>query len=495
MSSASLDNVRVRIAPSPTGNLHIGTARTALFNYLFAKSTNGKFILRIEDTDLERSEEAYIQNIFDGLNGLGLTWDEGPDTSDTAYGPYRQTQRLNLYQTHLQQLLDADKAYHCYCTPEELDSERERRKKANPDDQSAYAYSGRCRDASTRAELATDQTRNPVVRFRVPDNRGEVLVSDRVRGEVTFDSTLIGDFVIQKSGDVQNKGTPTYTFCNVVDDHLMKISHVIRGEDLLPNTPNQIMLYEAFGWEVPGFAHLSLILAADRTKLSKRHGATSVAEFLEKGYLPEAICQFLAHLGWSDPEEKTDEFQTLLDISKRFTLERIANHAAVFDVDKLNHLNGKLIREMEVPELVSRARPFLFSFDLSQYSDEKLSMMLDAVRKNLTLLSDLPEAVSYFFDADITLAGDDPKTVLAKFSSDVIDKADWNSPEDLGARVHDLAEALKPLKTKTVMWAIRGAVTGRTAGADLSKTLYILGKDVVSHRVKTALELTSGQTV
>ncbi len=486
--------IRVRIAPSPTGFLHVGTARTALFNFLYAKGHGGKFILRIEDTDRERSQEIYTQNIFDSLKALGLQWDEGPDIGG-PFAPYAQSERTALYQEWANQLLASGHAYHCYMTQAELEAEKVKAQ----EEKRAYIYSGACRDPKVREALAAKPAedgspRKPSIRFLIPDNRGTVTFNDSVRGEVSFDSKLLGDFVIMKSD-----GTPSYNFAVVVDDMLMKISHVIRGEDHISNTPRQIMIYEAFGVTPPQFAHVGMILAPDRSKLSKRHGAVAVSDYIKEGYLPEAFCNFLTLLGWSPPDG--EEIGTLAHFAQLFELERITHSPAIFEKDKLNFINGKLIRTMPLDQLLERARPYLHAFDLNQYSQERLFEILDAVREPITVLSELPDAVSYFFgrtvilDAQLVgevLTGPEPAQVLAAFQNEFLTNADFNSVEALAAAIKELGNSLKPLKMKTVMWSIRAALTGRTHGADLSKTLHILGKETVRHRIETALTLTTG---
>ncbi len=492
--TTTLNDVRVRIAPSPTGNLHIGTARTALFNYMFARRHSGTFILRIEDTDTERSTQEYANNIFEGLTKLGLDWDEGPSLEGDKggeYGPYRQSERVDLYQKYIQKLLDEGKAYHCYLSEDELNAERAEAKANNE----PYIYSGKCRDPKVREELAKDPSRKPVIRFRVPDDRGTIVVSDLIRGDIAFESDLLSDFVIVKSD-----GMPTYTLCNVIDDSLMKISHVIRGEDLLPNTPNQLLIYEGLDIDPPKFAHLSLILAPDRTKLSKRHGATSLAEFVDQGYLPEAICNFLTLLGWSSPT--ADEEGTLEFFSSQFDIERCSHSATVFDIDRLNSINAKMIRAMDLDTLLKVSKPHLADFSLDQYDDEKLKLILDAVREPITMLSELPEQVKYFFgrkvihDAQLVgevLTGPEQETVLNRFRDEFLETADFSSIESVGEAMTEFVAATKPIKTKVVMWTIRGSVTGQTRGADLNTTLYILGKDIIKERVNTALELTTNE--
>lgn len=488
-----MSEVRVRIAPSPTGFLHVGTARTALFNYLFAKRHGGAFVLRIEDTDRERSRPEFTHNIFESLKALGLAWDEGPDVGG-PWGPYAQSERLHLYQEWAEKLLMEGKAYHCYHTPQELDALREQ---AQAD--GGNVLQDPCRNEAERSTLAArplpdGSSRQPSIRFRIPDNRGEITFADHVRGEVSFDSALLSDFVILKSD-----GTGSYNFAVVIDDHLMRISHVIRGEDHISNTPRQILLYEALGVTPPEFAHVSMILAPDRSKLSKRHGAVAVSDYIRMGYLPEAFCNFIALLGWSPPDG--EEIGSLAHFAENFSLDRINPSAAIFEKDKLNHINGKYIRALPPAELLERARPYLHPFDLGMYPEDKLEMMLEAVREPVTLLSELPEAVSYFFGQNVildaqmvgeVLTGPDPATVLTRFRNEFLPQTDFSAPEPIGTAIKTFTESLKPIKTKTLMWTIRAAVTGRTHGADLSKTLYILGKDTVRQRVETALTLTTG---
>jgi len=486
--------IRVRIAPSPTGFLHVGTARTALFNYLFAQGHQGQFILRIEDTDLERSQEVYTQNIFDSLKALGLQWDEGPDVGG-PYAPYAQSERLPRYKEWAEKLIASGHAYYCYHTQAELDAEREKAQA----EKRAFIYSSSCYDAKFREELAKKPAddgseRKPSLRFHIPKDRGALVFKDHVRGEVSFDTALLGDFVIMKSD-----GTPSYNYAVVIDDMLMKISHVIRGEDHISNTPRQILLYEALQAPQPEFAHVGMILAPDRTKLSKRHGAVAVSDYIKQGYLPEAFCNFIALLGWSPPDG--EEIGTLEHFASQFELERITHSPAIFEKDKLNFINGKLIRTMPLERLLAVSKPYLHDFDLHQYSEEQLHQILDAVREPITVLSELPDAVNYFFgqsvmlDAAIVgevLTGPEPAQVLERFKHDFLAKADFSSHEALAAQIKEFANSLKPIKMKTIMWTIRAAVTGRTHGADLSKTLHLLGPDVVKHRVDTALVLTTG---
>lgn len=473
-----MSNPRVRIAPSPTGNLHVGTARTALFNYLFAKNTDGKFILRIEDTDLERSKAEYVQNIYDSLKSLGLNWDEGPDVGG-EYGPYVQSERLDLYKEKAQELVEKGAAYYCYCTQEELEAEKEYAR----DNKLSDVYSKKCANLTEEeTQQYINEGRKPALRFRMPDK--ELIIKDIIRGEVKIDTSLIGDFVILKSN-----GTPTYNFAVVVDDIGMKISHVIRGEDHISNTPRQIVLFEAFNEPIPEFAHVGMILAPDKSKLSKRHGATAVSEFIEEGYLPEAFVNFLALLGWSTPDG--EEIKAINDIIKAFDLNRISHSAAVFDKEKLNWMNGMYIRSLSIKETLERSKKYMTQYNLNRYSNEKLEVMIGAVREPFIVLADVTKAVSYFFNDNIeiseevkeeALTGDHVKDVLEKFIV-FTEEVDFDNLEELDEKFKEFRKSLKPLKPKFIMMPIRASLTGQLHGADLSKCLHILGKDAIKERI------------
>jgi glutamyl-tRNA synthetase len=473
---------RVRIAPSPSGNLHVGTARTALFNYLFAKKHNGSFILRIEDTDIERSQEVYVQNIYDSLKALGLSWDEGPDCGG-EYGPYVQSQRLELYVEKAHELRDKGYAYNCYCTPEELEAAREQAKAQNND----CMHNCDCHELTEEKILQyIEEGRTVTIRFKVPHK--EIKLQDIIRGEVSFDCSLINDFVLIKSN-----GTPTYNFAVVVDDIAMKISHVIRGEDHVSNTPRQIMLYEAFGVELPKFAHVGMILAPDKSKLSKRHGATAVNEFIEQGYLPEAFVNFLALLGWSPPDG--DEIKTLQEIIDSFELERVSKSPAIFDLEKLNWLNGIYIRKLPIEDITNRCKHYMYNYDLSLYDDSKIQTMISSFRERFTTLKDTEDAVCFFFDDNIicdettkaeALGGDHVKEVLEKFL-ELTEEMNFDDAEAIGEQFVAFRKAMKPLKPKLVMWPVRYALTGRTHGADLNVIIALLGKEKVQQRIKETL--------
>lgn len=481
-----MSDIRVRIAPSPSGNLHVGTARTALFNFLFAKKNDAKFVLRIEDTDLERSNPEYTQNIYDSLKALGLNWDEGPDVGG-EYGPYEQSKRFDMYPKYAQQLIEKGFAYECYCTQEELDAEKE----LSIQNKVAHIYSQKCSKLSPedKAKLKAEG-REAVIRFKVPTDK-EIVFDDLVKGELKFKPELIGDFVIMKSN-----GTPTYNFAVVVDDMLMKISHIIRGEDHISNTPKQILLYEAFGAEVPKFGHLGMILAPDRSKLSKRHGATAVSEFVEKGYLTEALVNFVALLGWS-PSDGV-EIKTIDEIAQDFRIADVSSSNSIFEYDKLNWMNGQYIKKMDIKELTEKIKPYLSCYDLTELSQEKLEKMVEVTREPITILSDITKDVDYFFGQDVNVEAEVQTNVLDTENSqivlkEVLSRVDTWGFEDSEKLHEDLAEIRnffkeKGIKPKETMWAIRAALTGRTHGADISAVIEILGKDKVKNRIQKAIK-------
>ena len=478
-----MEELRVRIAPSPSGNLHVGTARTALFNYLYAKKNNGKFVLRIEDTDLERSNEAFTQNIFDSLKALGLNWDEGPDVGGN-YGPYKQSERFMIYPKYAQMLIDKGYAYECFCTQEELEAEKEESVK----NKTANVYSGKCRHLSKEdREKLRAEGRKPSVRFHVPEGR-EIIFNDLVKGELKFNSDLIGDFVIMKSN-----GTPTYNFAVVIDDMLMKISHIIRGEDHISNTPKQILIYEALGAEVPQFGHLGMILAPDRSKLSKRHGATAVSEFVERGYLTEALVNFVALLGWSPSD--ANEVKNVEDIAQDFRIHEVSSSNSVFEYDKLNWMNSQYIKKLDLQTLAEKLKPYLSKYDLNELSEENYLKMVEITREPLTLLSDITEDVAYFFGEYPEVDEEVQTTVLDTETSQTVLKEVLNRIDDWDfEKLHETLEEFRTyfkeqgIKAKHTMWAIRAAVTGRTRGADMCGILEILGKDKVKKRIQKAIK-------
>lgn len=485
-----MEEVRVRIAPSPSGNLHVGTARTALFNYLFAKKNNGKFILRIEDTDAERTSQEYIDNIFDSLKALGLNWDEGPDVGG-PYGPYTQSERFDIYPKYVQQLLDSGFAYECFCTPEELEQE----KAEATANKKPYVYTRKCENL-TQAEKdkLRAEGRKPAIRFNIAKAQrafhdSSILeFEDLVKGKLHMDTDLLGDFVIQKSN-----GAPTYNYAVVIDDMLMKISHVIRGEDHISNTYKQILIYEALGVPVPKFGHLGMILAPDRSKLSKRHGATAVSDFVKEGYLTDALINFVALLGWAPSDGQ--ELKSVDEIAQDFRIGEISSSNSIFEYDKLKWMNSHYIKQLSLEELEERLKPYLEKYDLTQMSKEHFDKMIEITREPLTLLSDITDAVEYFFGEGVNLDDSAKETLSTETSQEVlkdfIERAegwDW-SAENLHEKLEvfraDWKE--KGVKPKVTMWAVRAAVTGRTRGADMVGILEVIGKETTLNRAKAGL--------
>ncbi len=488
-----MSEVRVRIAPSPSGNLHIGTARTALFNYLFAKKNNGKFILRIEDTDALRTQQAYVDNIFDSLKALGLNWDEGPDIGG-PYGPYTQSKRFDIYPKYIQTLLDKGFAYECFCTPEELEAEKEEAAK----NKKAYVYTRKCINLTEEEkEKLRAEGRKPAIRFNVQKAQAAfhdssiLSFEDLVKGHLHMDTNLIGDFVIMKSN-----GAPTYNYAVVIDDALMHITHVIRGEDHISNTYKQILIYEALGFEVPKFGHLGMILAPDRSKLSKRHGATAVSDFVKEGYLTEALVNFVALLGWSPSDGQ--EIKSIDEIAKDFRIEDLSSSNSIFEYDKLKWMNSHYIKMLPIEDLKERLKPYLTMYPLDELTDAQYTKMVEITREPLTLLSDITDAVPYFFGKDVKIEPDaQAKTLDTEVSQsvlkDFVSKAqDWEwTEENLEEKLAQFRadwKANEGIKPKVTMWAIRAAVTGRTCGADMVGILEILGKDTSLYRAKKAIK-------
>jgi nondiscriminating glutamyl-tRNA synthetase len=494
---------RVRIAPSPTGPLHIGTARTALFNFLHARHTGGTFILRLEDTDVARSSIAYEKDILDGLHWLGLRWDEGPEVAGEGargpHAPYRQMERLPLYAAAAEQLIAEDNAYPCYCTPDELDAERKRLEalKLPP------RYSGRCANLTAADRAAFEaEGRRPALRFRVGE--GTVVIDDIVRGRVEIDvSNLGGDFVI-----VRADGTPLYHFTVVVDDAAMEITHVIRGEDHLSNTPKHILLFRALGHEPPAFAHLPLILNPDRTKMSKRKSQTAIDDYRLEGFIPEALVNYLALLGWSTGSE--DEVLSLDELVERFDLSEVNKAGAVFDRERLEWLNGQWIRRLDPDDLVERLRPFLESeLEAGRIdrlpADGELKALLPVVQERLPRLGAIGELVGFLWIDEIDV---DPATLVPKRwdAATAVEglAAARETIADVGRVSYEADELEPPLralaeargwKAGDLFMAIRVAVTGRTATPPLFDTLVALGYERTLARVDRAIAALQARAV
>jgi len=493
-----MSSVRVRIAPSPTGPLHLGTARTALFNFLFARHQGGTFILRLEDTDKARSTLGYERNILDGLHWLGMEWDEGPGVGDEpelgSYGPYRQMERLPRYAEAADLLVSRDLAYHCYCTPDELEAERKRREAAGQ----SPRYSGRCAHLGAAERRAFEaEGRESVVRFRIPVDR-TIAFDDIVRGHVEIDtSALGGDLVILRSD-----GSPLYHFSVAVDDAAMAISHVIRGEDHLSNTPKHILLFEALGAAVPRFAHLPLILNADRTKMSKRKSQTSVADYRAEGFIPEAFVNYLAFLGWSSGTE--EEVLSLPELIGRFELSAVNRAGAIFSRDRLEWLNGQWIRRLSADDLVARLGPFLAA-DLAAGridwlpSDGELRALLPVVHERLPTLDAIGELVGYLFvrefEPDPALVVPrrwDAATTAENLASArrviaEVGRVSWEADE-IEPPLRHLVET-RGWKAGDLFMAIRVALTGRTATPPLFDIMVALGHERTLARLDRAIEL------
>lgn len=485
-----MKTVKVRFAPSPTGPLHIGGARSALFNWLYARHHGGKFIVRIEDTDLERSSREFEKEILLSLRWLGLDWDEGIEVGGDN-GPYRQTERLDLYREHAQKLLKTGQAYYCYCTEEELAAEREAflAKGEMP------RYSGRCRELceDDRKRLEAEG-RKPVIRFKVPQDR-KIVVNDLVRGQVDFDCAGIGDFIIVKSD-----GIPTYNFAVVIDDHYMEITHVIRAEEHLSNTPRQILVAEALGWEPPSFAHISLILGKDRAKMSKRHGATSLEQYRKAGYLPEAMVNFLALLGWSPGGE--NEIFSREELIEQFSLDRVAKSPAIFDLDKLNWLNGYYIRQSPLDKIVELALPYLreegyLPAEVSEEDYARTRAVVSAVRDYLNNLSEITGHVEIFFkepsyeqkEIQDVLKQDQVLKVLDAARKKIAE-ADPLDEQRARAIIKELPKELG-FGGKKVFMPLRAALTGRTQGPELYQVIPALGRDRAVSRLEKAMAAAS----
>ncbi|MFH1710595.1 MAG: glutamate--tRNA ligase, partial [bacterium] len=397
---ANQELVRVRFAPSPTGFLHIGGARTALYNWLFAKANKGTFILRIEDTDRTRSTEEAVKAILDGLEWLGLDWNEGPGIGGD-FGPYFQTERLSIYKDWADKLVKENKAYYCFCTPEELEEER----KLAAQRKEAPKYNAKCRElAASEVEKLSGSGKPKVLRFKLPMT-GITKVNDMIRGEVSFENELLDDFVMIKSD-----GFPTYNFAAVVDDHLMRISHVIRGDDHLSNTPRQILLYHAFGLIPPRFAHIPMIMGTDRTRLSKRHGATSVIEYNALGYLPEAVVNYIARLGWGHKDQEIFSIQELIE---KFSVEKVQKTSAIFDTTKLNWLNAHYIKNSSIERVVSLAMPFIersYPGTDKAYAEKVVKCLQD----RLKTIAEIVPLSDYFFKDIFTIDPESKEKYLVK---------------------------------------------------------------------------------
>ncbi len=497
--------VRTRFAPSPTGFLHIGGVRTALFNYLFAKQNKGTFVLRIEDTDLERSKREFEGGIFESLKWLGINWDEGPDI-EGKYGPYRQTERTEIYKKYLEQLLKEGKAYYCFCSAEELEAKRQDQMSRG----SAPKYDRKCSSLSVE-EIEDNLKKNIrcVIRLRTPEKK--MHFEDVIRGKIEVDLGTIGDFVIAK-----NLSTPLFYLAGAIDDHEMAITHVIRGEEHISNTPKQILIQEALGFKKPIYGHIPLILAPDRSKLSKRHGAVSAIEYKNAGYLPEAIINFLAFLGWNPGTEK--EFFSLEQLVKEFSLEKIQKGGAIFDQKKLDFLNGFYLRQKPLSALTEICIPYLVTGGLIDFNgsqekvlksyrvidtEEKMSFgtiekIISLYQERLKRLDEIVPLVDFFFKGRLNY----PKELLKwqktteKDLSDALDKLEvvLGGVEDKNWDLKNLQNVLlmesEQMPNKGyLLWPLRVALTGKEFSAGPFEIAEILGRGLTLQRIREAKEL------
>jgi len=519
------NGIRVRFAPSPTGHLHVGGARTALYNYLYARMTGGSFILRIEDTDAERSTRESYRGIVKGLRWLGLDWDEGPEV-DGDYGPYLQSGRTVLYRNEVQKLLDSSKAYYCFCTPQRLEElKTEMKEKSLPP-----KYDGKCRalsDSEVKEQIAGGVPH--VVRFRMPEE-GEVFFRDVVRGEFTFENSTLDDFVLIKSD-----GKPTYNFAVVVDDAHMKISHVIRGDDHLSNTPRQVHLYKSLDYRIPKFAHLPMILGDDKSRLSKRHGATSIDYYSDRYYLPDGFINYLALLGWSYDSKR--ELFTRKALIKNFSLKRISKNPAVFDNDKMEWINAEHLKKMPLMRKTELVRDVLkneglipaeFVVDIDRPVDleivpdkgslqgqelpdepeainsefKRLAMIINVLGNRLKLLKDAPDLTGYFYTDDYKV--DEEAVRIHLMRNEVPERLEklagryeslkYFDRESVEKSLRDLAFELE-IAAGELIHPCRVALTGKRVSPDIFWVVVLLGKKKSVERLKKAAELYKNSTI
>ena len=481
--------VKVRFAPSPTGDLHVGNIRTALFDWAYARHTGGTFLFRIEDTDTTRVTDEYIQAAIDTLKWLGLNWDEGPEVGGDN-GPYLQSQRLHIYAEWAQKFLDQKDAYHCYCTPAELEATREAQRAANV----APGYDGKCRNLTAEQITAYKaEGREAVIRMRMPD--GSTTFVDEIRGEVSFDHKFVPDFVLARAD-----GSPLYTLAVAVDDVLMKVTHVLRGEDLLSSTPRQIRVYQAMGVkpeDYPVFAHLPFVMGQDNTKLSKRNGEVSIAWYREQGYLPEAICNYLALLGWSPGDDR--ENITMKELCDLFTVEKVHSSPARFDMKKLEAINGDKIRALTIDEFLKWSLPFLTKAGIITGADSEIALVKSAlpiIQERIVKLDEVPQMLKFLFVKKFAVEAESVSKITDSVSKDIL-KRSIKELEPLSSWTHENIEAAlraslieeMGLKPRIAFTAVRIATTGSTISPPLFESMELLGKDASLARIAAALTL------
>ena len=483
------ENIRVRFAPSPTGDLHVGNIRTALFDWAFARHTGGKFIFRIEDTDKERVTDEYIQRAIDTLKWLGLNWDEGPEVGGPN-GPYLQSERLHIYKDWADKFLASGAAYHCYCSAEELEAERERQRQANV----APGYGGTCRNLSNQQiENYKNEGRKPVVRMRMDD--GVTTFVDEIRGEVSFDHKFVPDFVLMRAD-----GSPLYTLAVAVDDVLMNVTHILRGEDLLSSTPRQIQVYKAMGLtpdKYPTFAHLPFVMGQDNAKLSKRNGEVSIAWYREQGYLPEAICNYLALLGWSPGNDREDiSMQELVDL---FEVHDVHSSPARFDMKKLEAINGDKIRALNLEQFLERSLPFLINAKVISGENKEIELVKSAlpiIQERIVKLAEIPAMLKFLFVDKLEIEEESKNKITDDQSKQVLKRAlevlepilSWQHESIEAALRGALIDELG-LKPRIAFGAVRIAVTGSHISPPLFESMELLGKAPTMVRIKEALSL------
>jgi len=460
--------IRVRFAPSPTGYLHLGGARTALFNFLFARSQNGVFILRIEDTDKERSKKEFEEDIIESLNWLGLLWDEGL---------VRQSERTDLYQKIIKELIDKDLAYYCFCSKEEL----ELRKQEQLTRGEIPKYPGTCRHIDKKEALKRKEKENYVIRLKVPEK--VITYKDYLRGEIRYDFRQSGDFVIAKK-----EYEPLYVLANTVDDHYQGITHVIRGEEFISTTPKQILIYKYLDWDVPIFVHLPLVLGQDRSKLSKRHGAKSIKEYREEGYLPEAILNFIALLGWHPEGDR--EIISLEEMIKEFKLERLNKSPAVFNISKLNYFNRYYLRQKKAEEIL----PLLdFSKYINDYSQEKILKIIELGKERALTLNDILPSVDFFFydfdyPAELLIWKDVSKKKIKNNLKQILNEFKKISAEDFTAsKIKEILDNLAPTNKGEYFWPLRVALSGKTASPPPFDLAEVFGKERTMALIEKAI--------
>lgn len=481
--------IRLRFPPSPTGPLHMGNARTILFNYLFAKQHGGKTILRIEDTDKERSKLEYVQNIIDELKWLGIEWDEGPDI-DGKFGPYKQSQRLDIYKKYLETLLKDGKAYYCFCTPEDLEAKRQNQMSQGL----APKYDGTCRNLSQdQIQKNLSEGKKSVIRFKVENKK--IIFNDLIRGDVEFDMGLSGDMVIAK--DFQ---TPLYHFAVVIDDYEMEISHVIRGEDHISNTPKQIMLQEAMGFKTPAYAHLPLMLNQDRSKMSKRAGDVAVTDYHQAGYLPEAMVNFMALIGWNPGTEK--EIFSMKELIKHFSIQKVQKGGAVFNMQKLDSINSFYIKEKPIKKLVELCKPY-FIEGYENFSEKTLEKIVELYKARMKKLSDITEMTDFFFKEKLSFdknilswkkVGESDTKEALLYSEKIISEIKIFSKENLEKVLFKSCEEFNKEKGYQekdkgyLLWPLRVALSGKEASAGPFEIADVLGKEKTLKRIHGSIE-------